>query len=188
MSSLAGVGAELTNRPIRRAFLFFDKDGSGTISLDELGDVLRVAGMNPTRQEIQDLRAQFDADNNGVINYDEFVHMMKSMKIVPETSKALQKKMETAFSKFDKDGDGFISIHELRDMLMKMANNPISRRRTKMTESDLHDILGPMDINGDGKLDYKEYLLMVGRTTAEIEELLALKNADKLDEAATSAK
>ena len=45
-----------------------------------------------------------------------------------------------------------------------------------------------MDINGDGKLDYKEYLLMVGRTTAEIEELLALKNADKLDEAATSAK
>ena len=65
-------------------------------------------------------------------------------------------------------------------MLLRMQARQTGKRRAKMTEADLHDILAPMDINGDGKLDYKEYLLMVGRTHAEIEELLALKQADRL--------
>ena len=47
--------------------------GSGEISLDELGDVIRVAGLNPTRQEVADLRERFDANKDGVINYEEFV-------------------------------------------------------------------------------------------------------------------
>ena len=88
---------------------------------------------------------------------------------------------EKAFRKFDKNNDGFISIHELQDMLMRMQGRQTGRRRPKMTESDLHAILAPMDLNGDGKLDYREYLMMVGRTSAEIEELLALKKADALD-------
>lgn len=128
-----------------------------------------------------ELRETFDKDNNGEINYGEFVHMMKTMKTIPKTSIELQKKMESAFAKLDKDGDGFISIHELKAMLIKMDGRTTGKRRPQLTESDLHAILAPMDINGDGKLDYREYLIMVGRTHAEIEELLAMRTADRLE-------
>lgn len=31
-----------------------------------------------------------------------------------------------------------------------------------------------MDLNGDGKIDYGEYLTMLGKTKDEVEELLAI--------------
>ena len=36
----------------KEAFSLFDKDGDGTISINELGTVLRSLGQNPTEQEL----------------------------------------------------------------------------------------------------------------------------------------
>lgn len=40
----------------------FDKDGSGTISNDELGTVMRSLGQNPSDQELTDLVEEVDID------------------------------------------------------------------------------------------------------------------------------
>lgn len=37
------------------AFLVYDKDGDGTMSIKELGSVMRSLGQNPTEQELQDM-------------------------------------------------------------------------------------------------------------------------------------
>ncbi|XP_047316702.1 calcium-dependent protein kinase 17-like [Impatiens glandulifera] len=58
------------------AFKYFDKDNSGFITLEELEHALRDYGLNDSN-DIQEVISEVDADNDGRINYDEFVAMMK---------------------------------------------------------------------------------------------------------------
>ena len=53
------------------------QDGIGEISTKELLAVMRAMGDNPTEDELLKLVLDIDADGNGVIEFDEFVTMMK---------------------------------------------------------------------------------------------------------------
>lgn len=46
----------------KEAFQLFDKRGSGRVSLDSLGDLLRACGQNPTLSEIKDLEKTAGGD------------------------------------------------------------------------------------------------------------------------------
>ncbi|CAK9314238.1 unnamed protein product [Citrullus colocynthis] len=58
------------------AFQYFDKDNSGYITTEELEQALREYGMHDGR-DIKEILSEVDADNDGRINYDEFVAMMR---------------------------------------------------------------------------------------------------------------
>ncbi|KAL9678590.1 hypothetical protein QQ045_016437 [Rhodiola kirilowii] len=58
------------------AFQYFDKDNSGHITTEELEQALHEYGMLEGR-DINEILAEVDADNDGRINYDEFVAMMR---------------------------------------------------------------------------------------------------------------
>lgn len=61
---------------LKEAFLVFDKDGDGTISAKELETILKSLGTNPTEQELQDMIKEVDVDNNGTVDFSEFLTMM----------------------------------------------------------------------------------------------------------------
>ncbi|EXJ55571.1 calmodulin [Cladophialophora yegresii CBS 114405] len=52
----------------RAAFNVFDKDGSGTISADELRQVMKSLGENLTDEEIDEMIREADKDSNGTID------------------------------------------------------------------------------------------------------------------------
>ncbi|KAM1206274.1 hypothetical protein FF1_006943 [Malus domestica] len=58
------------------AFQHFDADNSGYITTAELEQALRDYGMHDGR-DIREIIAEIDADNDGRINYNEFVAMMR---------------------------------------------------------------------------------------------------------------
>merc|ERR1712222_232143 len=60
----------------KEAFSLFDKDGDGQITTKELGTVMRSLGQNPSESELQDMINEVDADNNGTIDFPEFLTMM----------------------------------------------------------------------------------------------------------------
>ncbi|XP_010477091.1 PREDICTED: calcium-dependent protein kinase 10-like [Camelina sativa] len=60
------------------AFMFFDKDGSGYIELDELREALADELGEPDISVLNDIMREVDTDKDGRINYDEFVVMMKA--------------------------------------------------------------------------------------------------------------
>ena len=58
---------------LKEAFSLFDKDGSGSISADELYLVLKSQGANPTKEEVKKLVDSIDLDGNGEIDLYEFL-------------------------------------------------------------------------------------------------------------------
>ena len=53
------------------------KDGSGTISPEELLGVLIAMGQNTTEDELLNLVMEVDIDGNGTIEFEEFLSMME---------------------------------------------------------------------------------------------------------------
>ena len=63
----------------KEAFALFDKDGSGTISGQELGQVMRSLGQIPTNSELEDMVMEVDSNGNGEIDFPEFCELMGKM-------------------------------------------------------------------------------------------------------------
>ncbi|CAO2826745.1 unnamed protein product [Amaranthus hypochondriacus] len=61
-----------------RAFMYFDKDGSGYIELDELRDALADESAETDSDVLTEIMREVDADKDGRISYEEFVAMMKT--------------------------------------------------------------------------------------------------------------
>ncbi|XP_027333838.1 calcium-dependent protein kinase 9-like isoform X4 [Abrus precatorius] len=60
-----------------KAFQYFDKDGSGYITKDELETAMKEYGMGD-EATIKEIISEVDTDNDGRINYEEFCTMMRS--------------------------------------------------------------------------------------------------------------
>ena len=53
-------------------FTLFDKAGKGEIPTDQLGDVLRQMGQDPSEEELEEMIKEVDADGDGSVDVDEF--------------------------------------------------------------------------------------------------------------------
>jgi len=80
-----------------------------------------------------------------------------------------------AFSLFDKDGDGTITTGELGIVMRSLGQSP--------TEAELQDMINEVDIDGNGTIDFLEFLGMMARkmrsTDAEEEIKEAFRVFDK---------
>ena len=61
--------------------------------------------------------------------------------------------MRAAFALLDKDGDGFLSLQDLAEDLKIYGSNS--------SETELQAILNEVDANHDGKIDYREFDIMM---------------------------
>jgi len=68
-----------TNEKLEAAFKMFDKDGSGSISADEIKKVLGQGQNALNTKVIDEIMNQVDENGDGEISYDEFVTMMKKI-------------------------------------------------------------------------------------------------------------
>ena len=71
----------LTNEQIeafQECFNTFDTDGSGSIDVDELGEVFSSFGHDYSPEEIQAMINEVDADQSGEIEFEEFLLLMMS--------------------------------------------------------------------------------------------------------------
>jgi centrin-3 len=66
---------------IRKAFSLFDDDQTGTISLKNLRRVSRELGETLSDDELQAMIDEFDKNNDGVIDIEEFLGIMRQTSI-----------------------------------------------------------------------------------------------------------
>ncbi|KAK3578515.1 hypothetical protein CHS0354_007769 [Potamilus streckersoni] len=131
------------------AFSLFDKDGDGTITTKELGSVMRSLGNNPTEAELQSMINEVDADGSGCIDFPEFLILMQKKVAQSEGDGEIRE----AFRVFDKDGNGFISAAELRHVMANLGE--------KLTDEDVDEMIREADVDGDGQVNYEEFVKMM---------------------------
>jgi len=80
-----------------------------------------------------------------------------------------------AFEIFDKDKDGNITIKELGEIMKNLGQSP--------TEGELNDMINEVDVDGNGNIDFREFLGLMARKMRDAdteEELIeAFKVFDK---------
>ncbi|CAI9766504.1 unnamed protein product [Fraxinus pennsylvanica] len=146
------MAEQLTEEQIaefKEAFSLFDKDGDGCITTKELGTVMRSLGQNPTEAELQDMIREVDADQNGTIDFPEFLNLMaRKMKDTDS-----EEELKEAFKVFDKDQNGFISAAELRHVMTNLGE--------KLTDEEVDEMIREADVDGDGQVNYEEFVRMM---------------------------
>lgn len=65
-----------TEDEVISAFRVFDKEGNGLIATAELKHIMMTIGDKMTEAEADEMIHEADIDDDGVINYEEFVCMM----------------------------------------------------------------------------------------------------------------
>eukprot|EP01096_Ripella_sp_DP13-Kostka_P011877 TRINITY_DN4884_c0_g1_i1.p1 TRINITY_DN4884_c0_g1~~TRINITY_DN4884_c0_g1_i1.p1 ORF type:complete len:171 (-),score=82.31 TRINITY_DN4884_c0_g1_i1:52-498(-) len=132
----------------REAFQLIDTDHSGYIEASELTKVLGLLGdTKPSAKKVERLLKLADTDGDGRINFKEFCHIMQH-------DRKREEEILTAFNQYDLDGDGFISPEEL-SAVMASTGSPIS-------PAELQSMISSLDANGDGKIDYVEFIKLFG--------------------------
>ena len=63
--------------------------------------------------------------------------------------------LRTAFNIYDKDNDGFISSGDLFETLISLGND--------VKEDDISKIIQSVDIDGDGLINYDEFVIMMNK-------------------------
>ena len=110
---------------------------------------MRTFGWNPTEGELQDLIGVIDQDENGCISFDEFVWLM-SQDLHDDD---IEDEIRDAFRVFDREGNGFISVIDLKDVLGKIGE--------KLSPDEVEELIGEADIDGDGNIYYDEFVAMI---------------------------
>jgi calmodulin len=101
----------------KEAFSLWDKLGDNMITTRELGTVMRALGQNPTEAELQDMINEVDADGIGTIDFPEFLSLMARKMKDTDTQEELNESLKV----FDKNGDGMLSVRELKHMITQMG-------------------------------------------------------------------
>ncbi|XP_078092521.1 troponin C, skeletal muscle-like [Mustelus asterias] len=136
----------------KAAFDMFDIDGGGDISTKELGQVMKILGQNPTREELDAIIEEVDEDGSGTIDFEEFLVMMvRQMK--EEAKGKSEEELAEFFRVFDQNADGFIDRDELKEIIMTGGEH--------VTDDEIDELMKEGDKNNDGKLDFDEWLKMM---------------------------
>lgn len=79
--------------------------------------MMRSLGQSPTEAELQDMINEVDPEGTGSIDFPEFLSLMaRKMK---DTN--VEDELREAFAVFDKNGDGFLNLKELRYCVTQMG-------------------------------------------------------------------
>lgn len=77
-----------------------------------------------------------------------------------------------AFEIFDQDKNGYISVNELREILNNLGQNP--------NDKELDEIINEADSDGDGNIDFKEFLCFMAKRMRDTDTEDELIEAFKL--------
>ncbi|KAH8113289.1 calcium/calmodulin-dependent protein phosphatase [Phellopilus nigrolimitatus] len=138
---------------LKKRFMKLDSDGSGSIDREEFLQIPTIAN-NPLAGR---MIAIFDEDGSGTVDFQEFVGGLSAF----SSKGGRDEKLRFAFKVYDMDRDGFISNGELFLVLKMMVGNNL---KDQQLQQIVDKTIMEADKDGDGKLSFEEFAMMVSNT------------------------
>lgn len=158
-------------------FNHYDRDNSGSISVEELKFVLEDLGYLPTRNVLHEALKAVDVDHSGHIDFEEFQVLWETWRHTEGMTNEEFSEMRELFTQFDSDKDGELSLDDYVrikrylgykewpvSMFSKGHEMPIGWTRflsevRKCREQELQnfrEMFRKEDKDGSGKLEWNE--------------------------------
>jgi len=126
---------------VREYFVAMDKNKQGTITLQELKQVM-TDKFNVSDSETQQIFEALDSNQDETIHYSDFLAAMMNTRIAMHGDI-----LKSAFRRFDTDNSGFITVDNLREVLGDTWRG-----------EDVENLLAEADLLQDGRISYKEFV------------------------------
>jgi len=149
---LAGLTEEQIES-FRKYFTMFDKEKKGYIHTSQIGQILRTMGQAFQDRDLKQLIKEFDADGSGEIEFEEFAGLVARFVLQEDDSGALEEELREAFRLYDKEGNGYINVKDLREILRQLDDN--------ISEDELDEMIADIDTDGSGTVDFDEFMEMM---------------------------
>ncbi|CAJ0597680.1 unnamed protein product, partial [Cylicocyclus nassatus] len=134
---------------IYKIFVSMDDDGSGTITANEIAQMLCGFGCDVSPKVVQAVMRSSDKSGDGEIDFEEFLTAITS-KIKLNNCKA---EIQAMFNKFDRDKDGLLSAEELVVAWSETL-------KTKITVKEAAALIQQADSEGKGAVTVNEFITM----------------------------
>ncbi|MCI4394849.1 hypothetical protein PGIGA_G00173560 [Pangasianodon gigas] len=139
---------------LAEAFKEFDYDQDGYLNYKDLAECMRTMGYMPTEMELLEIIQQIKMRLGGLMDFDDFCELMGPRMMVETAHMLGLKELECSFKQFDTDGDGKITLDEMKEAVKTLLGE-------KLKKGELEEILKEMDLNGDGTVDFDEFVMML---------------------------
>lgn len=152
MNAVARSLNEKEIEDLKNLFVALDENGDGQLTIEELQAGMGQAGLSEAASKLASIIEECDADGDGMIAYTEFLAATVDRKRVIQEDVCWQ-----AFRVFDMDGSGTIDKQELAKVLESEEVQEV----LGIDSESLKEILTEVDQNGDGEIDFDEFMTMM---------------------------
>ena len=133
-----------------------DTDGNGSLSHDELRDLLKSLGLQMVDDENLDKWINdIDGNNDGEIDLNEFQLIFEKMKL--SSNCTFDKLLRETFDMYDADGSGDIDQSELKTLMAQLGFD--------LSNEELSNMVAEVDVDGNGEIDYDEFVQLFKGTS-----------------------
>jgi len=145
-----------------QAFELFDQDGNGKLTRTEFMQALKNLKIDLKGSDIDVLMRSIDRDNDGNIQYVEFLKKLNRVGVKNRTAeeeailtisqaiKSAGVTFQEAFAYMDTSGDGNLSPAEFREALRNMG--------AELTTQQMNNIIRMADVDSDGSIRLEEFV------------------------------
>ena len=137
---------------ILKLFRYFNKSGDCKLTKEELiNGLYKYRDKEEVDEKVDNLIFMLDGDNNGYIEYEEFLRACIDKKEI-----LTDEYLKYAFKFLDKDNQNLLSAEQINSAFL-VGNN-------KLFEAAITKVINELDGNEDGKINFKEFKQLMLKT------------------------
>lgn len=133
-------------KDIKNVFLQLDKNNDGILTKEEIMEGIEKCKLNVNNEELDNILKNIDSNENNSIDYNEFC-----MATVNKQKMLDSENLKKCFSLIDEDGNGKISLEEIKNFLGKKS---FSQEQTLQIETFFKEL----DKDGNNEMDFEEFV------------------------------